>query len=97
MSDKGHDPEMTDIPEAVTEPKRRFNFQIVWLIPLVAVLVGGALAVRSYLNQGPVITITFKTGEGLEAGKTKVKYKDVEIGTVTAVRSCSSLGVTPGV
>ena len=44
---------------------------------------GGRLAGRqALLERGPEITITFKTAEGLEAGKTKIKYKDVEIGVV---------------
>lgn len=85
MSDMSHEPGLSDIPEAVAAPKRRFNLQLVWLIPIVAAIVGGTLAVKSYLNQGPTITITFKTGEGLEAGKTKIKYKDVEIGLVKEV------------
>ena len=62
-----------EIPEAVAEPKRRHSLQLVWLIPIVAALIGGTLAVRTYLQKGPTITITFKTGEGLEAGKTKIK------------------------
>jgi paraquat-inducible protein B len=85
MTDPPHDEQLSGIPEAVVEPKRRFNLQLVWLIPIVAAIIGGALAVRTYLNQGPTITITFKTGEGLEAGKTKIKYKDVEIGVVKEV------------
>ena len=55
---------------------------IVWLIPLVAALVGGFVAWRAFSERGPEITITFKTAEGLEAGKTKIKYKDVEVGVV---------------
>lgn len=85
MSDMPHDSGLSDIPEAVAEPKRRVNLQLVWLIPIVAAIVGGTLAVRSYLQQGPTITITFKTGEGLEAGKTKIKYRDVEVGVVKEV------------
>ena len=45
--------------------------------------VGGWLAVKSIMDKGPVITITFKTAEGLEANKTKIKFKDVDIGLVT--------------
>lgn len=58
---------------------------MVWLIPLVAALVGGWLAVKGVLDRGPVITISFRTAEGIEAGKTKIKYKDVEVGLVTNV------------
>lgn len=68
------------IPEAVAVPKRRWFLSPVWLIPLVAVLVGGGLAVKAIYDRGPTITITFKTAEGLEAGKTKIKYKNVDVG-----------------
>jgi paraquat-inducible protein B len=38
------------------------------------------------MSEGPKITITFVTAEGMEAGKTKIRYNGVEIGTVTAIR-----------
>jgi paraquat-inducible protein B len=78
-------PEQSAIPAAVAVPKSSRSVQLVWLIPLIAVLVGGWLVVKSVLDRGPVITISFKTAEGLEAGKTKIKYKEVEVGHVTAV------------
>ena len=59
--------------------------QLIWLIPIVAVLIGGWLAVKTILDKGPTITITFKTAEGIEAGKTKVKYKSIDIGEVKSV------------
>jgi paraquat-inducible protein B len=74
-----------DIPEAVADRKPRWRVQIVWLIPLVALLIGGWLAVRAVMARGPTITVIFKTAEGLEAGKTRFKYKDVDIGQVKAV------------
>jgi paraquat-inducible protein B len=73
------------IPEAVAEPKPRWRVQIVWLVPLVALLIGGWLAVRAVMQQGSTITVIFKTAEGLEAGKTKFKYKDVDIGQVKTI------------
>jgi paraquat-inducible protein B len=76
---------MPDIAEAVVQPKRKRGLQLVWIIPLVAALIGGWLAVKTLLERGPIITISFKTGEGLEAGKTKIKYKDVDIGLVKSV------------
>jgi paraquat-inducible protein B len=79
------EPGAPDLPEAVAVPRRRFTPQLIWIVPIVAVLVGGWLAVRAILERGPVITITFKTAEGLEAGKTKIKYKDVEIGLVKTI------------
>lgn len=70
-------------PEAVVA--RRRGISIVWLIPIVALLIGAFLAYKAYTSQGPTITITFDTAEGLEAGKTKLRYLDVEVGTVQSV------------
>jgi paraquat-inducible protein B len=83
-------PEPPDIPEAVAAPRPRWRMQIVWLVPLIAVLIGGWLAVKTVLEQGPSITITFETGEGLEAGKTKIKFKNVDIGVVKSVTLSSN-------
>jgi paraquat-inducible protein B len=69
-----------DIPEAVVS--QRSGISIVWLIPVIAALIGGWLAWKAFSEEGPTITISFKTAEGLEAGKTKIRYKDVEIGQV---------------
>ena len=79
------EPGVPDLPEAVAVPRRRFTPQLIWVVPIVAVLVGGWLAVKAILERGPTITISFKTAEGLEAGKTKIKYKDVEIGVVKTI------------
>ena len=85
MADRPHEPDAQDLPEAVAVPRRRFTPQLIWIIPIVAVLVGGWLAAKAILERGPKITISFKTAEGLEAGKTKIKYKDVEIGVVKTI------------
>ncbi|MDO9264143.1 MAG: MlaD family protein [Desulfosalsimonadaceae bacterium] len=71
------------IPEAVLRPER--SFSIIWLVPLVAALIGGWLVYKTLSEKGPEITITFKSAEGLEAGKTKIKYKEVEVGVVSAM------------
>jgi paraquat-inducible protein B len=85
MTEEHPRPDISDIPEAVAEPKRRWSIQLVWVIPILAALIGGTFAVRAILERGPTITITFKTGAGLEAGKTRIKYKEVEIGEVKNV------------
>ncbi|MGZ2743754.1 PqiB family protein [Burkholderia stagnalis] len=58
---------------------------LVWLVPLIAALIGIGLVIKSVRERGPEITITFHSAEGLEPGKTQVKYKDVEIGMVKAI------------
>jgi paraquat-inducible protein B len=65
---------------------RRSKFSLVWLIPLLALAVAGYLGVRTVRNEGPRITLTFKTGDGLVAGQTRVRHKAVELGQVETVR-----------
>jgi paraquat-inducible protein B len=65
--------------------KRKKSVSIVWIVPLVALLIGGWLAYRAITEKGPTITITFQSAEGLEAGKTKIKFKDVEVGQVEEI------------
>ena len=76
---------MSDVPAALPVSKRRWAISIVWLIPLVAVLVGGWVAVHYLMARGPTISIEFANADGLEAGKTKVRYKEVDIGTVSGI------------
>jgi paraquat-inducible protein B len=71
------------VPEAIVE--HRQGLPLVWLIPVVALIIGAYLAYTTLSAKGPTIIITFKTAEGLEAGKTKIKHKNVEMGAVTQV------------
>ena len=73
------------IPEALAVPKARRPLPVVWLIPLVAALVGGWLAAKTILERGATITIAFASAEGIEPGKTRIKYKHVDVGQVTTV------------
>lgn len=77
------EPRKEFVPAA--EVRTRRGFSIVWVVPLAALLIGGWLAYKALSEKGPTITITFKSAEGLEAGKTKIKYKDVEVGKVTGI------------
>lgn len=75
-----------DKPFAATPViKQRRSMSIVWIVPLVAILIGGWLAYKSITEKGPLITLTFQAANGLEAGKTKVKYKNVEVGVVETI------------
>ncbi len=72
----------------VSTPKvtKQSGPSIVWLIPLITLLVGGWLIIKTVSEQGPEITISFKTAEGIVAGKTKIKYKNVDIGIVEYIQ-----------
>ena len=85
LGDRGSRPDATpietsEVPEV--EVAERRGLSIVWLIPLVAGAIALWLGYSTWRDQGPTITISFENAEGLEAGKTKVKYKDVEVGLV---------------
>ncbi len=67
------------------EFKKRSGPSVVWLIPMVALAVAGWLIFTTFAEKGPEITITFRTAAGLEAGKTKIKYKDLDVGVVTDI------------
>ena len=71
---------VSDVPDVIVHSKKAFS--IVWLVPIVAAIIGGWLAYKAISERGPTITIVFKSAEGLEAGKSKIRYKDVEIGQV---------------
>ncbi|MBC3205481.1 MCE family protein [Pseudomonas sp. SWRI111] len=78
----------TDEPRAPGQAPiktRRFGISLVWIVPIVAVLVGISLVVHNVMQEGPTIVLTFKTGSGLTANKTEVKYRNVVIGHVTGV------------
>jgi len=78
---------MTAKPE-VTRGKK---LTAIWIIPLVAVVLGIWMVAYTYLNEGPEIEITFKTAVGLEAGKTKVKFRNVDVGMVQTISLSSDM------
>ena len=77
---------LNELPQATLERPKRFRVSVVWIIPILAAVVAIGIAVQRILNEGPTITIVFKAAEGVEAGKTFLKYKDVTVGTVSAVQ-----------
>ncbi|MEO8328278.1 MAG: MlaD family protein, partial [Nitrospirota bacterium] len=90
MKDRESNPGNFEELAEVTVRKKR-GISIVWIIPVVAALIGGWLTYKTISEQGPTVTITFKEGAGLEAGKTKIKYKSIEIGTVKRVEISQEL------
>ena len=74
------------VPESRAVTKKRTRLSLVWVIPIVAAIAGAWVAVTRILSEGPKITIVFKSAEGLDAGKTKISYNGVDIGTVTTIR-----------
>ena len=80
------DPAIPSAPRSRTVAPRRGRLSPVWILPLVAVAAGVWVAVTRILSEGPTITIVFHSAEGLEAGKTKIHYNGVDIGTLSSIR-----------
>ena len=83
MTDQGKERAAEALPRAVVRESRRIS--IVWLIPVVAALSGGFLAWKAINEKGPTITIVFDSAEGLGSEKTKIRYRDVEVGVVESI------------
>ena len=77
------------IPPAVAEPvvgkKNPARLSLVWIVPILAVIIGASLLINTLMQAGPHIVIEFRTAEGLEPGKTEVRYKEVVVGRVETV------------
>src|SRR6516165_2676316 len=74
------------VRESRTVSKKRTRLSPVWVIPIVAAIAGAWVAVTRILGEGPKITITMQSAEGLDAGKTEIHYNGVTVGTLTAIR-----------
>lgn len=87
---------MTDVidPDAsipAARVRRPGRLSLVWLVPIVAAAIGAWLIFDAVSKRGPTITILFDTAEGLEAGRTKIRYKDVVIGNVESIQLAHEL------
>lgn len=74
-----------NVPAPRRMKRKRWLPSLIWLVPIVALAVGATLMARVILERGAQVSVTFSSAEGIEAGKTRVKYKSVDIGVVKAV------------
>jgi paraquat-inducible protein B len=79
-------PNLEDLPAAVPARSLWGRLPLVWILPVIVVLVGAFVVVREKLAQGTSIEIRFQNADGLEGSKTKIRYKEVEIGEVSDIR-----------
>lgn len=85
MSEENSQTAMSNsIPDALVKQKK--SISLIWLVPLIALGIGIWLTVKAIYEKGPTVQIEFKSAAGLKAGKTKIKYKDVQVGLVEAIR-----------
>ncbi|MDE2517343.1 MAG: MCE family protein [Rhodospirillales bacterium] len=74
-----------DIETAIVRKKGGRRISLIWVIPAITLAIGAWLVWDTYARRGPVVTITFDQGDGLVAGQSVVKHRDVTLGTVTGV------------
>jgi len=75
---------MTD---SSTSKARKFTgVSPVWIVPLLALAVALWMVWQDTRGTGPTITVAVGDAEGIEAGKTQVKVRNVDVGQVTEVR-----------
>jgi paraquat-inducible protein B len=75
---------MTDLPVAKTRPAS--NWSAIWVLPLIALIIGGWLGWRAYNETGIEIQVRFESGEGIQANKTEVVYKGMSVGKVKSLK-----------
>ncbi|KPA89984.1 MULTISPECIES: PqiB family protein [Pseudomonas] len=85
---------MSDLPKAKTRPAS--NWSAIWVLPLIALIIGGWLGWRAYNQTGIEIQVRFESGQGIQANKTEVVYKGMPIGKVKAL-TLDTEGSTKGV
>jgi paraquat-inducible protein B len=91
MSDPEENAETKDELPKATVKKRRWNFPVVWLVPLLAAIVAGYLVYQRARAYGPTITIHFKDASGIRAGETWIQHLGVPVGQVTAMQLAGDL------
>ncbi len=74
-----------ELPQPRVVQARRWHLSLVWLVPAVAIAIAASMLVRTVFLAGPRVEIEFVSADGVEAGKTEVRYKEVIIGKVASV------------
>ncbi|MDA1007027.1 MAG: MlaD family protein [Verrucomicrobia bacterium] len=77
----------------IAQPEVRLSrrLSVVWVVPVLALLLGGWLVFRHFSEQGPLVRVDFKTAEGIVKGKTEVRCRSVRVGVVESVRLADDL------
>lgn len=73
------------LPEPVLSRQNRLRMSLVWVVPVVALVIGAVLVVRAILDAGPELGIEFRSAEGIEPGRTELRFKEVVVGRVKRV------------
>lgn len=83
--DAGGDPVLPTDSPPLTARRRTIWPNLVWIIPIAALLVVGFLGIRAIINRGEVVTVTFDKAAGAKPGQTKVLYQGIEAGQLVKI------------
>lgn len=79
-------PNPSSLPAAAPEIHRAQRWNVVWVVPIIALFIGAWLLYRNFAAQGPVAQIRFETAEEIHAGTTEIRCRSVRVGLVKRVR-----------
>ena len=82
-------PDQGELHKAKASPQTRLS--PIWIVPLVAVIIGLWLVYDNSSSRGTLVTLTMESAEGIEAGSTLIRSRNVEIGRVQSVRLSDDL------
>jgi paraquat-inducible protein B len=85
-----------EVNEIQARVASEMRFSKVWLVPVVALFIGIWMTYAHFAGLGQIIEITFVSGEGIQAGTTKVRRKNVEVGEVLDLRLSEDSECIPG-
>lgn len=78
-----------NLHRAKSSPQTRLS--PIWIVPIVAVIIGMWLVYDNYSSRGMLVTLNMENAEGIEAGSTLIRSRNVEIGRVQSVRLSDDL------
>ena len=65
--------------------KKKKGISFIWILPVIAALIGAWLLYKGIAEAPIEVVINFESGEGISVDKTKVLYKGIQLGMVSAV------------
>jgi paraquat-inducible protein B len=83
--------ESTSSPAATPQVRQAQRWNIVWVVPIVALLIGAWMIYRNFSSQGPIAQVRFETADGIAADKTEVRCRSVRVGVVKDVKLAEDL------
>lgn len=69
----------------------RASVSIIWAVPIIALLVTMALAWNAYTGRGTLVSVAFNDATGITPGETELRFREIPVGRVEAVRFTQDL------